>query len=237
MDVSSLYTNFPNDIRIEVWREQFENNQAGSQYRTKDSLIELLTMVLKKNNFEFNNLHYLQVGGTAMGTRLAPSYANLFMDHFERHHVYTYHTQPLLWKRYIDDIFILWHRDVTELQDFIDNLNQCLPSINFETHISDSEISFLDVKVKINDNSISTSLFTKETDTLSYLDYSSCHPVSCKKSIPYSQFLRLRLWNAQCAKTTCFWNMWDVQETSQYFTNILHVYKISLNFLKWYHLI
>ena len=127
-----------------------------------------------------------------MGTRLAPSYANLFMDYFERHHVYTYHTPPLLWKRYIDDIFMLWNQGIVELQNFIEHLNNCIPSINFETHISESEISFLDVKVKLNRNTISTSLFTKETDTLSYLDYSSCHPVSCKKSIPYSQFLRLR---------------------------------------------
>ena len=192
MDVSSLYTNIPNDLGIEACREQLETNQAGSQFPTNSSIIELLKMVLTKNNFDFNGLHYLQVGGTAMGTRLAPSYANLFMDYFERHYVYTHHTQPLLWKRYIDDIFMLWQHDVQELQNFIDHLNQSVPSINFETHISDSEISFLDVKVRIQNNTISTSLFTKETDTLSYLDYSSCHPVSCKKSIPYSQFLRLR---------------------------------------------
>ena len=35
------------------------------------------------NNFEFNDQNYLQRGGTAMGTRLAPSYAILFMGNFE----------------------------------------------------------------------------------------------------------------------------------------------------------
>ena len=44
----------------------------------------------------------------------------------------------------------------------------------------------------LKDGVIKTSLYTKETDTLSYLDYSSCHPKSCKNGIPYSQFLRLR---------------------------------------------
>ena len=33
--------------------------------------------------FEFNGDHYLQIGGTAMGTALAPNYANIFMDKFE----------------------------------------------------------------------------------------------------------------------------------------------------------
>ena len=32
----------------------------------------------------------------------------------------------------------------------------------------------------------------KDTDTHSYLRYESAHPPSCKKGIPYSQFLRLR---------------------------------------------
>ena len=67
----------------------------------------LLKMVLNKNNFNFNNAHYLQVGGTAMGTCLAPSYANIFMDYFERTLVYTYDTQPLLWKRCIDENFVI----------------------------------------------------------------------------------------------------------------------------------
>ena len=192
LDVSSLYTNIPNDLGIEACRENLELQRAGSKYPTNSSLIQLLEVVLTKNNFDFNNRHYLQVGGTAMGTRLAPSYANLFMDYFERKHVYTYRIQPLLWRRYIDDIFMLWTSSVQELQNFIDHLNNCIPSINFETNISESEINFLDVKVRIKNNAINTSLYTKETDTLSYLDYSSCHPASCKKSIPYSQFLRLR---------------------------------------------
>ena len=34
-------------------------------------------------NFTFNEEHYQQVGGTSMGTALAPNYVNLFMDRFE----------------------------------------------------------------------------------------------------------------------------------------------------------
>ena len=40
----------------------------------------LLTyFILTHNNFSFNSLHYLQVKGTAMGIRMAPFYANLFI--------------------------------------------------------------------------------------------------------------------------------------------------------------
>jgi hypothetical protein len=40
--------------------------------------------VLKKNNFTFNGDHYLQINGTAMGTKMAPSYANIFMGKIEK---------------------------------------------------------------------------------------------------------------------------------------------------------
>ena len=35
------------------------------------------------NNFSFNDNHYLQIHVTAMGTKMAPSSANLFLDYFE----------------------------------------------------------------------------------------------------------------------------------------------------------
>jgi hypothetical protein len=43
----------------------------------------MLTLVLKNNNFTFDGNHYLQINGTAMGTKMAPSYANIFMGDLE----------------------------------------------------------------------------------------------------------------------------------------------------------
>ena len=72
------------------------------------TVLELLREVLHKNNFEFNGKHYLQVGGTAMGTRLAPSYANIFMGDLEERLLDKYEKTPYLWVRFIDDIFAIW---------------------------------------------------------------------------------------------------------------------------------
>ena len=41
------------------------------------------------------------------------------------------------------------------------------------------------------DEKIITDLYVKPTDTHQYLESSSYHPYHCKKSIPYSQALRL----------------------------------------------
>ena len=50
----------------------------------------------------------------------------------------------------------------------------------------------LTIYLKPRDNHVSTSIYYKDTDSHSYLNFSSSHPSSCKSSIPYSQFLRLR---------------------------------------------
>ena len=71
------------------------------------------TMVLRKNNFTFNGDHYLQINGTAMGTKMAPSYANIFMGKFEKQLLESSIESPLSWHRFIDDVDMKWtQRDV-----------------------------------------------------------------------------------------------------------------------------
>ena len=79
-----------------------------------------------------------------MGTKLAPSYAALFMTKFEEKYVYSYPLQPKLWKRLIDDIFLIWHYGMDSLLEFIEHLNTVHPTDKFTSDISHTEISFLD---------------------------------------------------------------------------------------------
>ena len=46
--------------------------------------------------------------------------------------------------------------------------------------------------IYITEGKLYTTLFTKPTDKHMYQNYNSEHPPSLKKSIPYSQFLRLK---------------------------------------------
>jgi len=121
-----------------------------------------------------------------------PSYAVNYMGAFEKMHVYTHSHQPLLYLRYIDDIFMLWQHDAAELERFITHMNTCSEHIKFTTEPSTKEITFLDTLVRIQGSPLSTDLYTKPTDSHNYLYYDSAHPQRCKNSIPYSQFLRIR---------------------------------------------
>ena len=160
-------------------------------------------MVLTMNNFQFNYKNYLQINGTAMGTRVTPTYANLFMSDFENKHVYTYHKQPLFWLRYIDDVFMPWQYGLTELKKFVAHLNSVSEHIKFTIEWSRQKVPFLDTTVMYNPTiGFYTDLYTKPTDTHSYLRYSSCHPPHIMSGLPYSQFLRLR---RICNNTTDFY--------------------------------
>ena len=150
-------------------------------------------MILTMNNFEFDNNYYIQLHGTAMGTRMAPAYANLFMGDLERKLLAQSPLKPFIWWRYIDDIFMVWTHGEEKLNEFITHINSSHNTIKFTHEFSESSISFLDVTVLLdNNNQISTDLYVKSTDTHQYLFHTSCHPSHVKKSIPFSLALRIR---------------------------------------------
>ena len=193
IDVTSLYTNIPNQEGIDACKHMLNNHRIGGSLPSNQNIAKLLEYVLTKNNFEFNSKHYLQTGGTAMGTKVAPSFANLFMAHFEEKWVYPYPTKPSLWLRYIDDIFLIWEHGPDDLTTFINYLNECHPTIKFTSETSYTSVNFLDTSVHVNtEGSLYTDLYCKPTDSHNYLLYESAHPAHCKKSLPYSQLLRTR---------------------------------------------
>ena len=61
--------------------------------------------VLKNNLFEFNSKVLQQILGTALGTKFAHPYAYIYMDRAEQDFLETQKLQPLLWLRYINDVF------------------------------------------------------------------------------------------------------------------------------------
>ena len=114
----------------------------------------------------------------AMGTKMAPSYANLFMDRFERAFLAQEPIQPLIWKRYIDDILCIWTGSRSELDDFLDRLNKAHRTLKFTWSISDERIEFLDLNLfkggRFNaTNKLDMSTHFKKTNTFQYLHFSS----------------------------------------------------------------
>ena len=196
MDVRSLYTNIPSSEGVQAVRNAMEDNNYTPTFEKSvitDIVEKFLELILNQNNFTFNNAHYLQIKGCSMGTKCAPSFANLFMGEFENKFIYNQIKDKYrAFLRYIDDIFMVWTGTLADLNAFIAAINQVHPSIKFDFQISESNISYLDTIVYIEGNRLMTKMYTKPTDKHTYLHKSSYHPYSLKKSIIYSQALRVK---------------------------------------------
>ena len=140
----------------------------------------------------FNRENDLQINGTAMGTCVAPTYANLLMDSLEQKFIYLHLKYPRIWFRFIDDILVIFWGTEEELNSFVEYCNSFHDTIKFTVEYSKKSITFLDVNTYQEDNRIKSTLYVKPTDSHSYLDHSRCHPQTIKSSFPYSQFLRMR---------------------------------------------
>ena len=163
---------------------------------------------------EFDKKYYQQKIGTAMGTKPAPSYANTFMAKRIDPHIVEIalkyqengEMSLKLFKRFLDDIFLIFVGGTKRFHKFFEEINKIHPSIKFtmshtslpqesktdrcQCDIKDA-ISFLDTQCSIEKGKIDVDLFRKETDRNQYLLSSSIHPIQCTKNIPYSLSLRI----------------------------------------------
>ena len=210
---SALYTNIPQDEGIEAVREALQ--ERDDLKIPSEFLVRMLELVLKYNIFEFNKELFLQMIGTAMGTRAAPSYANIFMARKIDQKILDLASNlnqgisPIIFlKRFLDDIFMIYTGSVTDLHIFLEELNKLHPTIKFTMNHTmpenssllpphqcdckpDEALPFLDTSCKISNGRIVTDLYRKETDRNQYLLTSSCHPSHVTNNIPFSLALRI----------------------------------------------
>ena len=116
IDVVGIYPNIAHSESLNSLRRFFElrdNIQISS-----DTLIELAEIVLKNNFFEFDQKTFKQVRGTAIRTRFAPPYAILFMADLEEKILNAFEQKPMIWWRYIDDIFLFGDMEANLWKNF-----------------------------------------------------------------------------------------------------------------------
>ena len=74
-DITSLYTVIPNGEGLFDLRTVKEPSS--------ETLLRLAELVLTLNCFSFAGSYYKEINGVAMGTKMGPSYANLFVGYIE----------------------------------------------------------------------------------------------------------------------------------------------------------
>ena len=81
MDITSLYTVIPNSEGLQALKHFFD--QRTVEEPSSETLLRLAELVLTLNCFSFAGSYYKQINGVAMGTRMGPSYANIFVGFVE----------------------------------------------------------------------------------------------------------------------------------------------------------
>ena len=179
IDVSSLYTNIPHNEGIAAINRMME--ETGTDTLLRMFISNLAHQVLSKKFFNFNGQLFEQIQGTAMGTRMAPNYAIIFMHYLETNFLSNYPKQPKTWLRFIDDIFMIWQHGRMELDKFLNALDNHHNKIKFTHNIDQNEIPFLDTMVyRSQNNRIYTRLYHKPTDQKYNLHYNSAYPKNRK---------------------------------------------------------
>ena len=190
VDVSSLYINIKHEDGIEALKSWLIEN--GTNQEKSEFIGTLAKLVLTSNYFTFNGKMYLQKQGTAMGKRMAPNYAIIFMHLVEQEILINSKLKPRIWQRFIDDVFIIWTHGKDKLDDFLDYINKAHETKIFTAEYSLTKVAFLDTPVyKLNGN-LATKVYHKKTDDKMYLHYNSAHPKHQKDAVPYSLFIRCK---------------------------------------------
>lgn len=192
-DITSLYPNIPIDLGITVVKEVLQRVNIMPQIQQK-IIIKLLTWVLKNNYCIFNEIIYLQIKGTAMGTPVAVTYSNIFIYGIEQPILQEINTQ--YYTRYIDDIFSVFNT-TEEAQEFLRIFNSYCPTIKLESVTINQTGIFLDLELKLiknnNTNIITHKIYQKPINKYQYIPVISNHNPTIFKNFVLQELKRYQL--------------------------------------------
>ena len=130
-DVVSLFTRVPVNEALLVISQRLQQDDTLKD-RTSIPIPDLCAPVelcLKSTYFQFGKSFYEQVEGAAMGSPLSPIVANIFLEDLETRALETSAWKPKMWRRYVDDVLVVWPHGDQLLEEFHQHLNKQNPSI------------------------------------------------------------------------------------------------------------
>ena len=188
MDVRSLYTNVPIEEGISRVRRAFLRNPDPR--RPDDVILSFLRLCLTHNDFVFDQRHWVQTKGVAMGKAFGGAFACLYLAEWETA-AYNDTLSPRLFVRFQDDIFMLWDHGEAELLRFHRRLNLLDPHIQTDLSFNHDAIRFLDLLIyRATDDSFGYRVGFKDTDCHNLLPRDSHHAKHVHRGVLFSQILR-----------------------------------------------
>lgn len=201
IDVQSLYPSIPQTECLQIVYNEMHARKHHLLYNP-NLIIRLLHTNVNYNYFNFGTLTFQQTNGTAMGASFSPTIANIFLSVTIDNFLHTQQLKPLLLKRYIDDIFLLWPHSLDTLNTFLHSLNSFHSSLNFTHNLSSHQVDFLDVTIYKDftfqyTNILTTKTFQKAKNLFQYVHYNSNHPRTIFTGLIKAECIRYARTNSQ----------------------------------------
>ena len=199
-DASNMYTNLENTELLEA-TSRVLNNLDRSQYSikipTKETIMQLLKLILENNEFTFNDQMYRQKIGVPMGGSCSAELADLRMFEILENILtrFTKRNNIVFCTRFRDDALLLYRGSEHEIHELFELANSCHKHLKFTYEISNSNITFLDTEIfkgkRFNLNgTLDIRTHVKKTETFQYLDRKSSHPKGVFKGFIKGEILR-----------------------------------------------
>lgn len=123
-DVESLFTNIPPQETIEICITALFSATTEVLGITAKYFRSLLELSVMNSFFVFNGTLYHQREGVGMALPLGPTFANIFMCHYEKQWLSSCPAEfaPVFYRRYVDDCFIIF-KNLSHADSFLAFLN------------------------------------------------------------------------------------------------------------------
>ena len=181
-DIINMFPNIDNNLGLSSVKKYLD--LCSKNIPPTNCLLEALELCLSCKNSIFNNENYLQADGTAQGPHMPCSYADIAMADFDKE-ASEYHLTPTTWKRFRESLVL-----------FLAYINALDPTekTKFTMEVAEpgNYLKFLDLKLKWENGKITVDVYSKPTNSFTYVLPTTCYPRKSINNIPDGIVLRLR---------------------------------------------